>query len=163
MTIRESIAIRSSTASETGRISEILRDSFLTTMAPIVPDAANLAFNEQKEPERFAQACWQDFKVLTAGGEIKGMLFVVGDSIESLHLDPSEKRKGYGSLLLKEGESAISQAGYQTAKLDVLTRNLGAIDFYQINGWKIDHEFMGLEVGEVPVPMYRMYKSIVTR
>ncbi len=160
MTREDDIEIRNARAPEIGKIGQILRDSFVTTMAPIVPDEANTAFAELNEPERFAENCWQDFQVLVSEGDIKGMLFVVDDKIESIHLDPSQKRRGYGSLLLSNGEKSILENGYPTAKLDVLMKNRSAIAFYLAQGWHIDHEFTGLEVGDVPVPMYRMHKDL---
>lgn len=156
----DNIRIRAAQASEVTRLGQLLRDSFITTMSPIVPDAANVAFGILSEPERFAANCWQDFQVLTTKNIINGMLFVIEDKVESIHLDPAQKRKGYGSLLLATGESIILEKGYSTAKLDVLTGNLSAITFYQSQGWHIDHEFVGLEVGDVPVPMYQMQKPL---
>ena len=50
--------------------------------------------------------------------------------------------------------------GYSVAKLDVLIANQTAIAFYQSHGWQIDHEFIGLEVGDVQVPMYKMRKKL---
>lgn len=35
---------------------------------PIVPAAANTAFNNLRELGRFTEYCWRDFKVLIAGG-----------------------------------------------------------------------------------------------
>jgi ribosomal protein S18 acetylase RimI-like enzyme len=154
------IEIRAAHSAEVTRLGQLLRDSFITSMSPIVPDAANVAFANLKEPERFAQSCWQDFQVLAIQNGIKGMLFVVEDKIESLHLDPAQKRRGYGSLLLRKGESIILYEGYSIAKLDVLIANQSAIAFYQSQGWQIDSEFIGLEVGDVQVPMYEMRKKL---
>ena len=160
MNREDDIKIRNAIASEIDEIGEILRASFVTTMAPIVPEAANIAFNNLREPERFTENSWESFQVLVSGNKIKGMLFVVDDTIESLHLDPTQKRHGYGSRLLAYGEKSILERGYQLAKLNVLTKNSSAIAFYSAQGWHIDHEFTGLEVGDVPAPMYRMHKDL---
>jgi len=152
--------IRAAKFEDVPALGELLRNSFLTTMSPIVPEAANIAFSQMKEPERFAKSCWQDFQVIASPGKIIGMLYVIKDKIESIHLQPMEKRKGFGSLLLHEGETQILHQGYDLAKLDVLTHNDNAIAFYLSQGWHIDHQFTGYEVGEVPVPMHQMQKKL---
>jgi len=152
--------IRAAKAADIPTLGRLLRASFITTMSPIVPEAANIAFNGLKEPERFVDSCWQDFKVITTPDGVKGMLFVVEDKIESIHLEPTQKRKGFGSLLLKKGEEQIFHKGYSTAKLDVLTGNIDAIAFYAAQGWDIDHKFTGLEIGDVPVAMFQMTKNL---
>ena len=81
--------------SEVTRLGQTLRDSLAPTMSPILPDAADLAFDNLREPERFAANCWQD---LTTQNLIKGMLFVVEDKFESIHIDPAQKRQGCGPL-----------------------------------------------------------------
>ena len=74
---RNNIEIRAAHSPKVTRLGQLLRDSFITTTSPIVPDAANVAFANLKEPERFAESCWQDFQVLAIQNVIKGMLFVV--------------------------------------------------------------------------------------
>ena len=57
MNREDDIKIRNAIASEIDEIGKILRASFVTTMASIVPEAANIAFNNRREPERFAENC----------------------------------------------------------------------------------------------------------
>lgn len=138
----------------------ILKASFLTTWTPMLPDAATQAFLKDDEPAVFTARCWQDFHVADVAGRLVGMLFVVGDKIESVHLDPEEKRKGYGSLLMDKGEQLVADNGFSTASLDVLKDNTNAIAFYEARGYRIVKEFTGRESGDTPVQMYLMERDI---
>lgn len=125
----------------------------------MLPDEATEVFLRDKEAEAFTERCWQDFHVAELDGRMVGMLFIVGEHIESLHLDPSEKRKGYGSLLMDFAETTIRNAGHKEATLDVLIDNRSAILFYKARGYRVVKEFTGRESGDTPVRMYRMVKQ----
>lgn len=126
----------------------------------MLPDEATEVFLRDKEAEVFTERCWQDFHVAELDGQLVGMLFIVGEHIESLHLDPSEKRKGYGSLLMDFAETTIRKAGLDEATLDVLVDNRDAILFYKARGYRVVKEFTGRESGDTPVQMYLMARNI---
>lgn len=140
----------------------ILKASFLTTWSPMLPAEATEVFLRDDEPAVFTERCWQDFYVAASGGRLVGMLFVVEGTIESIHLDPKEKRKGYGSLLMEKGEQLVRDKGYKVAGLDVLKDNTNAIAFYEARGYKNVKEFTGRESGDTPVQMYLMERNIQT-
>lgn len=138
----------------------MLTASFLTTWTPMLPDEATEAFHRDKEAERFTQQCWQDFLVAEVDHHLVGMIFTINEKIESLHLDPQEKRKGYGSLLMDKGEAQVRENGFETATLDVLKDNTIAIAFYEARGYEVVKEFTGRESGDTPVQMYLMTRDI---
>lgn len=138
----------------------ILRASFLTTWSPMLPRQATQAFLRDDEPAVFTERCWQEFHVAENAGRIVGMLFVVAEKIESLHLDPEEKRKGYGSFLMDKAEELVRGNGCVAATLDVLKDNTNAILFYKARGYHVVKEFTGRESGDTPVQMYLMERNI---
>lgn len=141
----------------------ILKASFLTTWSPILPKTATEVFLRDDEPKVFTEQCWQDFHVAEVSGQLVGMLFVVEDKIESIHLDPEEKRKGYGSLLMDKGEQQVADNGFTTAILDVVKDNTNALAFYDARGYHVVKEFTGRESGNTPVQMYLMACDITRR
>lgn len=151
--------IRKARESDKERLVEILRGTYLGTMAAIVPPEALEAFNRNNEAARFVENCWQDFDVLCVDDEVMGMLFVVDNVVESLHIHPNKSGKGFGATLLSFGEKKIA-ANSDTAELDVLSGNTNAITFYERRNWKKSHEYEGMEAGDVPAKMYRMKKNL---
>jgi ribosomal protein S18 acetylase RimI-like enzyme len=151
--------IRKAHEDDKDRLVEILRGTYLETMARIVPSEALEAFHRNDEAARFVDNCWRDFDVATVCGEVMGLLFVVGKMIESLHIHPGQSRKGYGAALLLFAEETIA-TNSETAELDVLVDNKNAIAFYEVHGWVKSYEHEGLEVGNVPARMYRMTKDL---
>lgn len=154
--------LRPARPEETERLRDICRATYFGTMAAIVPPAALKAFEEVDEAGRFVEACWQDFDVAVAGGEIAGFLFVHENKIESLHIHPDHARKGYGAALLTLGEEKIA-AKFDHAELDVLVGNDNALNFYISHGWEEVRRFEGLEVGDTPAPMILMRKGLARR
>lgn len=138
----------------------ILKSSFLTTWSPILPEAATEAFLRDDEAAVFTERCWQDFHVAEVNGQLVGMLFVVEGTIESIHLDPEEKRKGYGSLLMDQGERLVADKGFTSATLDVVKDNTNAVAFYEARGYQVVKEFTGREAGDTPVQMYLMERTV---
>lgn len=57
--------------------------------------------------------------------------------LHKLYLHPDEKRKGYGSLLLRHVEAATRARGYRSLMLTVNRRNHGAVATYRRNGFNI--------------------------
>jgi ribosomal protein S18 acetylase RimI-like enzyme len=126
----------------------------------MLPSQATQAFLRDDEPADFTEQCWQDFHVADIAGRIVGLLFVAAEKIESLHLDPEEKRKGYGSLLMDKAERLVAGNGFAAATLDVLKDNTDAILFYKARGYTVVKEFTGREAGDTPVQMYLMERDI---
>ena len=158
--------IRKPKEAEIPRLVEILRGTYLGTMAAIVPAKALEAFHAGDAAGDFARRFWQDFYVIEAEKTdhvLAGLLFVVENKVESLHIHPDSARRGYGARLLAYGEDLIAEK-HAFAELEVLAGNKNARDFYEAHGWQAANEFIGLEVGEVPAPMVLMKKRLpVTR
>lgn len=153
--------IRRALESDIPRLVEILRGTYLGTMAGIVPAKALEAFHAEDGAGEFARRCWQDFEVVETDGQVAGLLFVVGNKIESLHIHPDHSRQGYGARLLAHGETLIGEE-HAHAELDVLEGNQNARDFYQAKGWDDVRVYTGLEMGDAPVPMVLMRKALNT-
>ena len=151
--------IRKATEADIPRIIEILRGTYLGTMAAIVPAKALEAFHAEDSAGEFARKCWQDFHVILSGEAIAGLLFVVGNTIESLHIHPEFAKQGYGGKLLSLGERLIAE-DHDHAELDVLEGNRNARDFYKSHGWNDVRVFSGMEVGDVPASMVLMSKAM---
>lgn len=152
--------IRKAEEGDLARLIEILRATYETTMAPVVPPEALQAFRELNGAGEFARRCWQDFDVAVCAGTVAGLLFVVGNRVESLHIHPDHARRGLGKALLDHAETRIGQS-FPVAELDVLEGNLNALAFYEARSWQRVKSFMGLEVGDVPAPMILMRKTLI--
>lgn len=142
------------------RLYDILRGTYLDTMAAIVPPEALEAFHRLDSPSDFVERCWQDFDVAIADNIIVGLLFVYQNKIESLHIHPDYSRQGHGAKLLSFGEEKISKFN-SFAELEVLAANHSAREFYLAKGWFCVKTFIGLEVGDTPAEMILMRKDFV--
>lgn len=152
--------IRPACEADKPELIRILKASFLATWSPIIPKAAAVAFLRDDEPTVITERCWQDFHVAEVNGHLVGMLLVVEDRIESIHLDPEEKRKGYGSLLMDKGEEMVRDKGFSIASLDVLKDNTSAVAFYEDRGYRTAKAFTGTGFVDTPVKMYLMERHI---
>jgi ribosomal-protein-alanine N-acetyltransferase len=64
-------------------------------------------------------------------------------SIVTIDVHPKERRKGWGTRLLREGEGALAAAGVREVRLQVAVENRGAISFYEGNGYRIRRTLKG--------------------
>jgi GNAT superfamily N-acetyltransferase len=91
------------------------------------PGQGTLVAEDGDELVGFARLCPErDAKVRTAG------------EVAAFHVAPDHWRKGVGRHLMSVALSQLSDAGFHTAILWVLSANERAIRFYEATGWRAD-------------------------
>jgi len=141
-------------------LQSLLRRSWLTTWAPHLKPETVARFHATDPAGAYAQVRWSDFTVADDGGALRGMFHVEGHHLNAIHLDPDHKRRGIGSLLMDAVERRIA-SDHDSASLEVLVFNRGAIVFYEQRGWLRSRSYETLETGE-PVGTFEMIKQLRT-
>ncbi|MCP5348241.1 MAG: GNAT family N-acetyltransferase [Pseudomonadales bacterium] len=78
-------------------------------------------------------------------GEIEGIIVAMGAvkcidlgsaEIKRIRVDPRLQRQGLGQRILEKLEARSKELGYETLILDTLSHQIGAIRFFEKNGYK---------------------------
>ena len=153
--------IRPSVEADVPALVRLLRASWLTTWAPELPFDAVQRFAAEDPARLYAESNWKEFVVGADGVDIVGMFHVEKNWLHAIHLDPKRKRQGIGSRLMDEVEGRIG-AQHSEARLEALSFNTGAIEFYLRRGWTERRRYPGTECG-APVETIEMVKALPTR
>lgn len=119
----------------------LLTRSWLETWAPHLPADAVARFHAADPVAAELDAHLQDILVARLDGRVAGMLAVVGETLESLHVDDDLWGKGVGTALFRHAE------GLGARRLEVRAFNARAIAFYQARGWVETERRMATEMG----------------
>ena len=98
------------------------------------------------------------FSSATLDGALIGMVQILEDQVESLHVDPDVWNRGVGSKLLDAAECQIARL-YPLARLEVRAFNKRARTFYKRHGWVEMRRYPGTECGS-PVENIEMQKAL---
>jgi len=126
--------LRAAAESDIPALKSILRRSWLTIWAPELAFETVQRFAAEDPAGNYAAEKWRDFIVAEEGGALLGMFHVEGDHLHAIHLDPRQKRRGVGSVLMDEVERRIALT-HPEAALEVRAFNTAAIAFYKQRGW----------------------------
>jgi ribosomal protein S18 acetylase RimI-like enzyme len=92
-------------------------------------------------PLKLEEDDWSLAWVAASSAKIVGVLLTHQEWISDLWVLRESRRRGIGARLLARGESEIANRGHSTFHLRVVKSNIGAVQFYIQQGWRIAREF----------------------
>lgn len=95
--------------------------------------------------------------VAVVDAKIVGMVLTHEEWISDLWVVRQHRGCGVGHRLLARGEAEIVSRGRKTLRLRVLQSNTAAINFYNLQGWRVAREFPH---EKFPVTVLEMVKSV---
>ena len=140
------LALRPARGDDIGALTELLRRSWLGTMAPHLPPEGRERFEASDPAAGYCQEFWFEFTVAELDGLPVGMCHVQGDLVASIHVDPARKRQGIGRQLMVWALREIGRS-HGAARLEVLAFNDHALRFYEALGWREASRITGEEMG----------------
>jgi ribosomal protein S18 acetylase RimI-like enzyme len=99
---------------------------------------------------------WSTAFVAIVDARVVGVVLTHGKWISDLWVLKESRQQGVGQKLLAKGESEISERGFGTFRLRVVSSNSAAVNFYVRNGWQVNREFPH---EKLPVTMIEMTKT----
>lgn len=140
------LALRPARRDDIGALTQLLRRSWLGTMAPHLPPEGRERFESSDPAAGYCQELWSEFTVAELDGLPVGMCHVQGDLVAAIHVDPARERQGIGRQLMTWALHEISR-GHGAARLEVLAFNQDARRFYEALGWRETRCISGEEMG----------------
>jgi ribosomal protein S18 acetylase RimI-like enzyme len=151
------VAIRNATLADTEAIAALHVASWRSAYLGIVPDGFLETITRESRIVRWrsalspAESPHTETVIAVAGGELLGFCSFgprrvpasseVGE-VYALHVLPSLRRGGIGTLLLEAALRRLAARGWATAVLWVLRDNVSARAFYEARGWSATGEDM---------------------
>lgn len=127
-----------------------------------VPHAL-LAVRTPKTFRERAAARVADTTVAVVHGSVAGFVMVVGDEVEEVYVDATQRGTGVAASLLAEAERQVAAGGHRTAWLAVVAGNTRARQFYERYGWSdagpIEYAAEAPE-GTIAVPARKYVKDL---
>src|SRR5436309_15545230 len=77
----------------------------------------------------------------------------------SVAVAPKARRHGIGTRMMQAAEAVCRERGLSTIRLEVSTKNLGAIEFYRRPGYRTDGALYGYS--SLGADAYSMHKPII--
>lgn len=119
----------------------LLTRSWLQTWAPHLPADAVARFRAADPVAAELDAHLPTILVARVDGRVAGMLAVVGETLEALHVDGDLWGRGVGTALFRHAEELGAR------RLEVRAFNTRAIAFYRARGWVETERMMATEMG----------------
>lgn len=138
-------ALRDARASDEAALTALLMHTYHATWAPMLRPEVAATYASGERTRAYVHAHWAEFTVATPSTDdacIVGMVHVIGDFVDALHVTPSQQRGGVGSLLLAHAEQRMRASGQRLARLETDTFNTQSRAFYARHGY--------LEVAQYP-------------
>ncbi|WP_076069415.1 GNAT family N-acetyltransferase [Sphingomonas montana] len=159
--IASPIGLRAAVGDDRPALIDLLRRSWLRTWAPELPFDAVRLFVEQDPVTGYVETHLPGFSVAIRAQSIVGVLHIVGDTIESIEVDPRAARSGIGTVLLAHGEDQIARS-HDQGRLEVRAFNRDALAFYRHHGWIEMARYTASECG-AQVETIALVKAVVRR
>ena len=127
--------IRPAVEADLAALVELGRRSWLSAFAQTAPFELIAWWARTDRTRTLYAETWREMVVLEEAGGIAGLLHVRGAEINGLFVHPASQGRGVGTLLLKEGEGRIAEAGHPAAWLTCSAFNTRAMEFYRWRGY----------------------------
>lgn len=131
--------LREARASDVEALTQLLMQTYRSTWAPMLRPEVAAALASGESTRAYVQGHWPEFVVAVqrvSDDDVVGMVHVVGDFIDALHVAPSQQRRGVGALLLAHAEAKMRSLGHPLARLETDTFNVQSRAFYVRNGYR---------------------------
>jgi ribosomal protein S18 acetylase RimI-like enzyme len=129
------VLVRPATSADAAALRAILHDTFESTWAPQLTDAAAAAYRTEDRPSAYVGEKGLAFRVAERGGEVVGFVHWDGDFVNALHVLGVHARSGVGAHLMDHAETQIARAGFAAARLETDTFNQRSQAFYAKRGY----------------------------
>ncbi|AJC20740.1 GNAT family N-acetyltransferase [Pandoraea pulmonicola] len=132
------IVLRPALATDIDALTSLLMQTYRTTWAPMLRPEVAATFASGERTRAYVQAQWSAFTVAVPRddtAQVVGMVHVMGDFIDALHVAPDCQRQGIGALLLAHAEAGMQANGHALARLETDTFNTQSRAFYARHGY----------------------------
>ncbi|ALS60022.1 GNAT family N-acetyltransferase [Pandoraea norimbergensis] len=129
------VTLRTASAADIDAVTALLMQTYLTTWAPELRPEAAAAHASGERTRAYVETHWPEFTVATVDGAVAGMVHVVGDFIDALHVSPARQRLGVGATLLAHAEAQMRASAQTLARLETDTFNTQSRAFYGKHGY----------------------------
>ncbi|AKM30833.1 hypothetical protein AB870_13045 [Pandoraea faecigallinarum] len=136
------IVLRDARASDVDALTQLLMQTYHTTWEPMLRPEVAATFATGERTCAYVRAHWHEVTVAVlhnvdpnADGDVAGMVHVIGDFVDALHVAPSRQRLGIGARLLAHAEAQMRARGHRLARLETDTFNVQSRAFYVRNGY----------------------------
>ncbi|VVE07664.1 GNAT family N-acetyltransferase [Pandoraea pneumonica] len=129
------VKLRAACAADIDALTSLLMQTYHTTWAPELRLEVAAKFASGESTRAYIEAHWPEFTVATLEGVLVGMVHVVGDFIDALHVSPGHQRLGIGAGLLSHAEAQMRASGQSQARLETDTFNTQSRAFYGKYGY----------------------------
>jgi ribosomal protein S18 acetylase RimI-like enzyme len=149
VTLIESTLVRPATADDVARICEICSVACWETYRDLLPTAfIERTIRDFYEPDRVGREVeakpprWLGYQVVEEAGRVLG---TAGGGITArgvgelyvIYLDPRERNRGLGTLLLDRVVDQLTEAGATEIRLGVIRGNERGLPFYRARGFEV--------------------------
>lgn len=156
------VQMRPASPDDSGAVARIWWDGWRDGHLGHVPDELVAVRTENSFHARAAKRVG-DTTVGVVEGQVAGFVMVVGDEVEQVYVDATQRGTGVASALLTEAERLVAVGGHGRAWLAVAPGNARARRFYERQGWMDEGLFEyrpETEAGPVSVPCHRYVKQV---
>ncbi|MBN4667691.1 GNAT family N-acetyltransferase [Pandoraea nosoerga] len=132
------IVLRAARATDADALTSLLMRTYHTTWAPMLRAEVAATFASGERTRAYVQAQCPAFTVAVPCDEaarVVGMVHVIGDFIDALHVAPDRQRQGIGARLLAHAEAGMRANGHALARLETDTFNTQSRAFYARHGY----------------------------
>lgn len=167
MSVQTQTEIRAVTREDAASIGQIYCAAWKETYRGLLPQDYLDSLSSERWKKQYAVspptalALWEDGKLVGVVSYHQGRQEKLSDwgEVGSLYLLPCCWKKGYGSRLLREALSRLSQMGYKQVYLWVLQGNRRAIDFYEREGFSFSGDRLETYIGGQRVTELRYIRN----
>ncbi|MEM9318432.1 MAG: GNAT family N-acetyltransferase [Pseudomonadota bacterium] len=155
-------AVRTTDPAETDAIVDLWHRGWHDGHAGLVPDDLTARRSRDDFAARWPALAPHARTVGPIGAPLC-LCVVLGDDLNQFYVDTGARGTGLAARLLADGESRIAQAGFETARLDVVIENTRAQRFYAKCGWQdAGDTLVALKTmsGPYEIELRRMTKSL---
>lgn len=136
MTSPLAIVVRSARKADAVALRAILHDTYETTWLPQMTPAVAQALRDEDRPARYVASRGTAFWVAECDGDVVGFVDWEADFVNALHVRSGYARRGIGARLMDHVEAAMTEAGFEAARLETDTFNTRSRAFYEARGYR---------------------------
>ncbi len=152
--------IRPAQATDFDALVEVGRRSWLSAFAQTAPFELIAWWAGGNRTHVYYTECWQRMHALLIEDQIVALVDPKEDEINGLWVHPAHQGRGFGTLLLHEGERLIAEVGHDRAWLICSAFNPRARAFYERRGYVETARNDYVHRSGVPVQDFRMERRL---
>ncbi|WP_282778087.1 GNAT family N-acetyltransferase [Nocardia sp. CC201C] len=127
--------IRATRETDRPDVVRLLHATWRAAFAPHLPPSSSDAYVARRIAENYVAERWAELAVAERGGRVVGMVYLEGNLVAALHVEPASWGRGVGRRLLAWAERRAFDGGERVLRLQVEDFNARAVELYQRAGW----------------------------